>query len=98
VDKDKNKGNEDWALILGASSGFGEAVGLELARAGMNIVGIHLDRKSTLPNVERIVQQIQSEGRPALFFNANAAATPKISAQSSLPLFLSLSTPHLLHP
>jgi len=77
VDKDKNKGNEDWALILGASSGFGEAVGLELARAGMNIVGIHLDRKSTLPNVERIVQQIQSEGRQALFFNANAADPDK---------------------
>lgn len=77
MDKEKNKGNEDWALILGASSGFGEAVGLELARTGMNIVGVHLDRKSTLPNVERIVQQIQAEGRQALFFNANAADSDK---------------------
>ena len=46
---------KEWALILGASSGFGEAVSLELARSGMNIFGVHLDRKNTLPNVDRIV-------------------------------------------
>ena len=44
-----------WALILGASSGFGEATSLALARAGLNIFGVHLDRKATLPNAERIV-------------------------------------------
>src|SRR5215510_8558299 len=43
-----------WALTLGASSGFGEAVSLALARAGLNIFGVHLDRKATLGNVERI--------------------------------------------
>ena len=34
----------DYALILGASSGFGEAVSLELARNGFNIIGVHMDR------------------------------------------------------
>ena len=63
----------EWALILGASSGFGEAVALELARLGMHIFGVHLDRKSTLPNVERIVGSIQKMDREAVFFNANAA-------------------------
>ena len=34
---------ERWALILGASSGMGEATSLALAAAGYRIVGIHLD-------------------------------------------------------
>ena len=38
---------QPWALILGASSGFGEATALELARAGMNIFGVHLDRRES---------------------------------------------------
>ena len=62
-----------WALILGASSGFGEATALALARAGMSIVGVHLDRKATLPNAERIAAAIVGLGRRALFFNVNAA-------------------------
>jgi enoyl-[acyl-carrier protein] reductase III len=63
----------DWALILGASSGFGEATSLALAKSGFNILGVHLDRRSTLPNVERIRQEIERAGRQAEFFNVNAA-------------------------
>ncbi len=62
-----------WALILGASSGFGEATALALAEAGMSITGVHLDRKATLPNAERIAGEIRRLGREALFFNVNAA-------------------------
>jgi enoyl-[acyl-carrier protein] reductase III len=62
-----------WALILGASSGFGEAAALALAEAGMSIVGVHLDRKATLANAERIASEIRRHGREALFFNVNAA-------------------------
>lgn len=63
----------EWALILGASSGFGEACTLELARHGVNIVGVHLDRKGTMPNVERIQEEIKKAGAQAVFFNVNAA-------------------------
>ncbi len=62
-----------WALVLGSSSGFGEACSLELARAGMNIFGVHLDRRATLPHVEEIIREIRSTGREAVFFNTNAA-------------------------
>jgi len=68
---------EGAALILGSSSGFGEAAALELADAGMDIVGVHLDRKGTLPNVQRIVSEIEKKGRRALFFNMNAASAEK---------------------
>src|SRR5256885_14169994 len=62
-----------WALALGASSGFGEATSLALARAGMNVFGVHLDRKATLANAERVVAAIRALGREARFFNVNAA-------------------------
>jgi enoyl-[acyl-carrier protein] reductase III len=63
----------DWALVLGASSGFGEATSLALAAAGFDILGVHLDRRQTLPNVERISGEIKGLGRQAHFFNVNAA-------------------------
>jgi len=62
-----------WALILGASSGFGGATSLELARTGYDIIGVHLDRRSTLPLVEQVIDGIRATGRRALFFNVNAA-------------------------
>ncbi len=63
----------EWALILGASSGFGGATAMELARRGMNIIGVHLDRQATMPNVERISREIQHTGCKAEFYNINAA-------------------------
>ena len=66
-----------WALILGASSGFGEATSLELARSGFNIFGVHMDLRSRLKNVERIQDEIKSAGQEAVFFNINAADADK---------------------
>ncbi len=66
-----------WALILGASSGFGEAAALKLAEDGYNIFGIHLDRQATMPNVERIIAQINSFGAQSKFYNVNAADAVK---------------------
>jgi enoyl-[acyl-carrier protein] reductase III len=63
----------DWALILGASSGFGGAAALEFARNGMNIFGVHLDRQATMPNVAQLIKDIKHVGREAVFFNINAA-------------------------
>jgi hypothetical protein len=42
---------KDWAVILGASSGFGAATCRELASRGINIYGVHLDRRATMNSV-----------------------------------------------
>lgn len=62
-----------WALILGASSGFGAATSRVLARAGMNIFGVHLDPKATLPRAQEVTAEIEATGHRAVFFNINAA-------------------------
>ncbi len=69
-----------WALISGASSGFGEATSLELARSGFNIFGVHLDLRKTIANAERIQEEIRAQGQEAVFFNVNAAGADKRAA------------------
>ncbi len=66
-----------WALVLGSSSGFGEAISLALSEVGMNIVGVHLDRKGTLPHAEEVLAKIRAQGTKAIFFNVNAADSGK---------------------
>ena len=63
----------NWALVLGASSGFGEAASIALAKAGRNVFGVHLDRRATLPNAERIASEIEAVGGRGVFWNVNAA-------------------------
>ncbi|HEU4370184.1 MAG TPA: SDR family oxidoreductase [Methylomirabilota bacterium] len=62
-----------WALVLGASSGFGAATALGLAAAGLDVFGVHLDRRATQANAERVAAAIESRGRRTRFFNVNAA-------------------------
>ncbi|MEZ4690931.1 MAG: SDR family NAD(P)-dependent oxidoreductase [Ignavibacteria bacterium] len=62
-----------YALILGASSGFGKAISLALAKDGVNIIGVHLDRSTTMPDVEKLISDIKATGSEAHFFNVNAA-------------------------
>lgn len=63
----------NWALILGASSGFGGATAIELAKNGINIFGVHFDRAATMPQVREVVDKIKAAGAEAVFFNVNAA-------------------------
>src|SRR5262249_3312780 len=63
----------EWGLILGASSGFGAATARALARHGMSIVGVHLDRKATQPLAEAVAADVRAAGATAHLFNINAA-------------------------
>lgn len=68
-----------WFLALGASSGFGAAASLAFAKRGVNVIGVHLDRKSAMAQVETLISDIRAEGVRAEFFNVNAADPEKRS-------------------
>ena len=52
-----------WALILGASSGFGGASAVELAKHEYNIFGVHLDRQATIPSVQQVIKKLKRPDR-----------------------------------
>jgi NAD(P)-dependent dehydrogenase (short-subunit alcohol dehydrogenase family) len=60
-------------LVLGASSGFGAAAARAFAGAGLDVCGVHLDRRGTQPLAEAVARDVERAGRRALFFNVNAA-------------------------
>jgi enoyl-[acyl-carrier protein] reductase III len=60
---------KDWALILGASSGFGEASALELSKAGYGVYGVHFDRREGQAHVNELRARLGDNE----FFNGNAA-------------------------
>ena len=68
---------EKWALVLGASSGFGAATAIALARDGYGIIGVHLDMRSSLAAVDEVRRTIEAAGVPAVFHNVNAADEAK---------------------
>ncbi len=76
----QDKGAGRWALILGASSGFGEACARALATAGYHVFGVHLDRRASLKKVEELQDELRQGGVSAHFFNINAADVSKMEA------------------
>ncbi|CAN5756372.1 SDR family oxidoreductase [soil metagenome] len=68
-----------WALILGASSGFGAAASRALAGDGYSIFGVHLDRRSGMAQVDELRREIDGLGVAQHFFNINAADTEKMA-------------------
>lgn len=68
----------DWVLVLGASSGFGAAVCRTMAQRGLNVCGVHLDRRSTIAAAIETREACEAAGVQAVFFNLNAADPIKI--------------------
>jgi enoyl-[acyl-carrier protein] reductase III len=68
---------ERWAVILGASSGFGAAAARALARDGYHIVGVHLDLRGTMAAAQAVRQELEATGVQVVFHNVNAADETK---------------------
>lgn len=68
---------ERWALILGASSGFGAAAGRSLSKAGYHIVGVHLDLRGTKAQADAVRDELSANGVEVVFHNVNAADDEK---------------------
>lgn len=63
---------EDWALILGASSGFGLASAKRLARAGMNLFLVHRDRRGAMARIQPQFDALGELGVRVVTANADA--------------------------
>lgn len=71
---------DQWAVILGGSSGFGLATARVLAEHGMSVCAVHRDRRSTLKQVEPEFEKIRAGGARLLSFNVDALAAEKRAA------------------
>lgn len=63
-----------WALILGGSSGFGLATAKKLSRHGMSVCIIHRDRRRVMADIEPEFDEIRASGSGFLALNLNALA------------------------
>jgi len=71
------KGKNEWAVILGGSSGLGLATAKKLATLGLNICIVHRDRKSALPTIYQHFKEIENSTSAFLSFNTDALRTEK---------------------
>ena len=62
----------EWALILGGSSGLGLATAKKLAKHGMNICIVHRNSRSQLVQIEKEFNEIIPEGVGFISYNTYA--------------------------
>ena len=64
--------SDQWALVLGGSSGFGLATAQKLASHGMNLCIVHRDRRGALKRIEPEFDKIRATGVKLVTFNLDA--------------------------
>ena len=67
-----NFATNDWALILGGSSGFGLASAKKLASLGMNVCLVHRDLRGAMPRIEPEFESIRAMGHRLVALNLDA--------------------------
>jgi NAD(P)-dependent dehydrogenase (short-subunit alcohol dehydrogenase family) len=65
-------GQNEWALILGGSSGFGLATAHKLSEHGLNICVVHRDRRGAMSRIEPEFEKIRERGVDLVTFNQDA--------------------------
>lgn len=66
-----------WAIILGGSTGLGLATAKKLALHGCNIIIIHRNRKTELPEIEAQFNSIKTTGIQLITINEDALSAEK---------------------
>jgi NAD(P)-dependent dehydrogenase (short-subunit alcohol dehydrogenase family) len=67
---------DQWALILGGSSGFGLATARKLASHGMSIAIVHRDLRGAMPEIVRAFAEIETMGVSFVAYNVDALSPP----------------------
>ena len=67
----------DWALILGASSGIGAACAKALAEKGINIYGLYLRKKQS--HIDELMNNLSKYGVKVIYKKANASNEENIN-------------------
>jgi len=65
---------DQWAVILGGSSGFGLATAKKLAEHGLKICIVHRDRRGAMKNIDPEFETIRKTGVELRTFNTDAVA------------------------
>ncbi|MDP2470213.1 MAG: SDR family oxidoreductase [Candidatus Palauibacterales bacterium] len=65
-------GTNEWALILGGSSGFGLATAHKLSEHGVNVCVVHRDRRGAMSRIEPEFDRIRDRGVAFEAFNRDA--------------------------
>lgn len=71
---------EQWALILGGSSGFGLASARKLAAEGMSVCVVHRDRRGAMDRITREFDGIRAYGRGFCSLNLDALSHKGMAA------------------
>jgi NAD(P)-dependent dehydrogenase (short-subunit alcohol dehydrogenase family) len=63
-----------WAVVLGGSSGMGLAAAKKLARHGMSVCAVHRDRQGNMPRIEGEFAEIRAGGAGFVSYNVDAVS------------------------
>jgi NAD(P)-dependent dehydrogenase (short-subunit alcohol dehydrogenase family) len=72
-----NSSSNQWALILGGSSGFGLATAHKLSQHGFNLCIVHRDRRGAMKRIEPEFEAIRERGVSLVTYNADALSAEK---------------------